>query len=63
LGIYTVSINSCDFKPVRAVYKESNQSLIKGGEIETYTSHFVASQAISRILSIIFWIFTYAELN
>lgn len=34
-----------------------------GGEIETYTSHFVASQAISRILSLIFWTFTYTELN
>lgn len=36
---------------------------MQGGEIETFTSHFVASQAISRILSIIFWIFTYSELN
>jgi hypothetical protein len=33
------------------------------GQIETFTSHFVASQAISRILSIIFWVFTYTELN
>lgn len=36
---------------------------MKKGDIETYTSHFVAAQAISRILFIIFWIFTYAELN
>jgi len=35
----------------------------KGGDIETYTSHFVAAQAISRVLSIIFWVFTYSELN
>jgi hypothetical protein len=33
------------------------------GDIESYTSHFVAAQGISRILFIIFWIFTYAELN
>lgn len=33
------------------------------GDIESFTSHFVAAQGISRILFIIFWIFTYAELN
>jgi|688.fasta_scaffold439974_1 sterol desaturase/sphingolipid hydroxylase (fatty acid hydroxylase superfamily) len=33
------------------------------GDIESYTSHFVAAQGISRILYITFWIFTYAELN
>ena len=37
--------------------------MTQGGEIETYTSHFIAAQAISRVLSIIFWIETYAELN
>lgn len=35
----------------------------KGGEIESYTSHFVASQAFSRISAFIFWIFSYHELN
>ena len=33
------------------------------GDIESYTSHFVATQAISRVLFITFWVFTYAELN
>lgn len=36
---------------------------MQGGDIETYTSHFIATQAISRVMSIIFWLFTYAELN
>lgn len=35
----------------------------KGGEIENYTSHYVASQGISRILGFVFWMFTYQELN
>eukprot|EP01016_Furgasonia_blochmanni_P029946 TRINITY_DN3130_c0_g1_i3.p2 TRINITY_DN3130_c0_g1~~TRINITY_DN3130_c0_g1_i3.p2 ORF type:complete len:171 (+),score=52.12 TRINITY_DN3130_c0_g1_i3:223-735(+) len=33
------------------------------GEIESVTSHFVASQGISRILNFIFWVFSYEELN
>lgn len=43
--------------------KKVHFQITQGGEIETYTSHFIAAQAISRILSIIFWIDTYAELN
>lgn len=43
--------------------KKVIKNVTQGGEIETYTSHFVASQAISRILSILFWVFTYSELN
>jgi hypothetical protein len=35
----------------------------KGGEIETFTSHFVASQALSRFFAFVFWIFSYHELN
>jgi len=35
----------------------------KGGEVESFTSHFVASQGIGRILYLIFWIFSYQELN
>ncbi|EGR27740.1 hypothetical protein IMG5_190350 [Ichthyophthirius multifiliis] len=35
----------------------------KGGEIENYTSHFVASLSLSRIMQFIFWIQTYTELN
>jgi len=35
----------------------------KGGEIETFTSHFVASQAFSRFFALIFWLFSYHELN
>jgi len=35
----------------------------KGGEIEAFTSHYVASQGISRLLAFIFWIFSFHELN
>eukprot|EP01017_Pseudomicrothorax_dubius_P032675 TRINITY_DN429_c0_g1_i2.p1 TRINITY_DN429_c0_g1~~TRINITY_DN429_c0_g1_i2.p1 ORF type:complete len:262 (-),score=18.96 TRINITY_DN429_c0_g1_i2:243-1028(-) len=32
-------------------------------EIEHYTSHFVASQGVARLLSFLFWVFSYHELN
>ncbi|KAL4453414.1 hypothetical protein ABPG74_017621 [Tetrahymena malaccensis] len=35
----------------------------KGGEIESYTSHYVASQTLSRIMQFIFWVFSFKELN
>eukprot|EP01017_Pseudomicrothorax_dubius_P043934 TRINITY_DN7384_c0_g1_i1.p1 TRINITY_DN7384_c0_g1~~TRINITY_DN7384_c0_g1_i1.p1 ORF type:complete len:286 (-),score=63.22 TRINITY_DN7384_c0_g1_i1:142-999(-) len=35
----------------------------RGGEIESYTSHFVASQGLSRLLAFIFWAFSFHELN
>ena len=35
----------------------------KGGEIEQFTSHFVGSSGLSRLLHFIFWILTYKELN
>jgi len=35
----------------------------KKGQIEKYTSHFVALQGLSRLLSLIFWYDTYSELN
>ena len=34
-----------------------------GGEVETLTSHYLASLAFSRILSFIFWLFSYKELS
>ena len=37
--------------------------LKKGGEIESYTSHYVASQAISKVFGLIFWIMSFKELN
>jgi len=36
---------------------------MKGGEIEIFTSNFVASQGLARLLCFIFWIFTFDELN
>jgi len=35
----------------------------KGGEVEAFTSHFVASQGIARVFSLIFWLFSFKELN
>lgn len=35
----------------------------KKGQIEKYTSHFVALQGLSRLFSLLFWYDTYAELN
>jgi hypothetical protein len=35
----------------------------KRGQIEKYTSHFVALQGLSRLFSLLFWYDTYAELN
>jgi len=35
----------------------------KNSEIETFTSHFVASQGFSRIFAFIFWLFSFTELN
>jgi len=35
----------------------------KGGEIEAFTSHFVASEAISKALNFIFWVYSFHELN
>ncbi len=35
----------------------------KGGQIESYTSHFVSLQGLSRFLSLVFWFYTYDELN
>ncbi|KAH8739296.1 hypothetical protein FG386_002826 [Cryptosporidium ryanae] len=34
-----------------------------GGEVETLTSHYLASLAFSRILSFVFWLFSYKELS
>jgi len=33
-----------------------------GGEVETLTSHYIASVAASRFLSFLFWMFSYSEL-
>ena len=35
----------------------------KGGVIESYTSHYVALQGLSRLFSLLFWYDTYSELN
>ena len=35
----------------------------KGGEIESFTSHYVASTGLSRLLHFCFWVASYSELN
>lgn len=35
----------------------------KGGQIESHTSHYVSLQGLSRLFSLIFWWYTYSELN
>lgn len=35
----------------------------KKGQIESYTSHYVSLQGISRFFSLVFWFYTYEELN
>jgi len=35
----------------------------KNSDIETFTSHFVASQGFSRIFALVFWLFSFSELN
>jgi hypothetical protein len=35
----------------------------KNSEIERFTSHFVAFQGISKLFGVIFWLFSFGELN
>lgn len=35
----------------------------KGGEIEPFTSHFVVGLGVGRLLSLLFWVSSYHELN
>jgi len=35
----------------------------KGGEIESYTSHYITLQGVSMFFSLLFWYYTYPELN
>lgn len=46
-----------------AVYPQINLFQKKGGQIESYTSHYVSLQGLSRLFSLIFWWDTYNELN
>lgn len=46
-----------------AVYPQIYLFQKKGGQIESYTSHYVALQGLSRLFSLLFWYDTYPELN
>lgn len=46
-----------------AIYPQINLFAKKGGQIESYTSHYVSLQGLSRLMSLIFWWYTYEELN
>lgn len=36
---------------------------LKEGKVEPFTTHFLAGQALSKLLSFIFWVSSYSELN
>lgn len=46
-----------------AIYPQIYLFQKKGGQIEAFTSHYVALQGLSRLFSLLFWYDTYAELN
>ena len=46
-----------------AIFPQIQLFVVKQGQIETYTSHYVALCGLSRLLSLIFWWDTYPELN
>lgn len=46
-----------------AVFPQIKLFVMKKGQIEPYTSHYVALCGLSRLLSLIFWIDTFQELN
>ena len=46
-----------------AIFPQIQLFVVKKGQIETYTSHYVALCGLSRLLSLIFWWDTYPELN
>lgn len=46
-----------------AIYPQIHLFQKKGGQVEPYTSHYVALQGLSRLFSLIFWFYTYEELN
>jgi ER lumen protein retaining receptor len=46
-----------------AIFPQLHLFRTKGGQIETYTSHYVSLQGISRLFTLMFWWYTYEELN
>jgi hypothetical protein len=46
-----------------AVYPQIFLFQKKGGQIESYTSHYVALQGLSKLFCLLFWYDTYPELN
>jgi hypothetical protein len=45
-----------------AIYPQIDLFVKKRSQIETFTSHYVALQGLSRLFSLIFWYYTYEEL-
>jgi hypothetical protein len=37
--------------------------LVQKSDVEVFTSHYVAAYGVSRVLSVLFWLFTFKELN
>lgn len=45
-----------------AIYPQIDLFVKKRGQIESFTSHYVSLQGLSRLFSLIFWFYTYEEL-
>lgn len=46
-----------------AIFPQLHLFQKKGGQIESYTSHYVSLQGLNRLLTLMFWYYTYEELN
>lgn len=46
-----------------AIFPQLHVFQKKGGQIEAYTSHYVSLQGLNRFLTLVFWYYTYEELN
>jgi hypothetical protein len=46
-----------------AIFPQIHLFQKKGGQIESYTSHYVSLQGLNRLLTLVFWYYTYEELN
>lgn len=46
-----------------AIYPQLHLFTVKKAQIEPYTSHYVSLQGLHRLLTLIFWYYTYDELN
>lgn len=46
-----------------ALYPQITLIKKRTADLESFSSHFVAAQAVNKVLSMIFWVLSYQELN